>query len=204
MVAHGQDITKSYLASLNSLTEEIKTQNDLIASQQEYFELRREKLNSTNNPWSTLYTFDENGQQKYRDGVFEAFSYMLGTDENYQPNMNAVEQYNYITSESGLGISDAMLVYDASGKEIKFTNDDGTTNYSAYETAVQAFWDKIESDKNEMQSLHDSIQEHKNAVLNEAQKRNEILKAIEDNQISVENRVYNAIVDMRQRTIDAL
>jgi hypothetical protein len=38
-------------------------------------------------------------------------------------------------------------------------------NTEAYTTAVQAFWDKIDSDKEEMQSLHDSINEHRDAVL---------------------------------------
>jgi hypothetical protein len=32
-------------------------------------------------------------------------------------------------------------------------------------TAIEAFWAKIESDRGEVQELHDSIEEHKNAVL---------------------------------------
>jgi len=32
-------------------------------------------------------------------------------------------------------------------------------------TAIEAFWSKIESDKSEMQELHDSVEEQKKAVL---------------------------------------
>jgi uncharacterized protein YukE len=71
------------------------------------------------------------------------------------------------------------MKYDSSGNEIKQEGD-------WYGTAVQAFWDKIDSDKEEMQSLHDSIEEHKNAVLESQTKMNEILRDIEDNQITVE------------------
>jgi len=51
------------------------------------------------------------------------------------------------------------MKYDSSGNEIK---QEGNEWYS---TAVQAFWDKIDADKEEMQSLHDSIMEHEKATI---------------------------------------
>jgi hypothetical protein len=72
------------------------------------------------------------------------------------------------------------MKYDSSGNEIK---QEGTDWYN---TALQAFWDKIDADKEEMQSLHDSVEEHRNAVLESQASINEIIRDIEDNQINVE------------------
>jgi hypothetical protein len=67
---------------------------------------------------------------------------MVGTNKYTKPNMTPQEQYDYIVNT--LGIDDRYLKYDSSGNEIKREGDDW------YATAVQAFWDKIEADKEEM------------------------------------------------------
>lgn len=46
MVAHGQDYFKSQLVSLEKLKEEAQTHADLAASQQDYFNKRRDFLNN--------------------------------------------------------------------------------------------------------------------------------------------------------------
>jgi hypothetical protein len=45
------------------------------------------------------------------------------------------------------------MKYDSSGNEIEQKGKEW------YTTAVQAFWDKIDADKEEMQSLHDSVED---------------------------------------------
>jgi hypothetical protein len=45
------------------------------------------------------------------------------------------------------------MEYDSSGNKIDKSKDDWQVS------AVQAFWDKIEADKTEMQSLYDAVNE---------------------------------------------
>jgi len=66
------------------------------------------------------------------------------------------------------------MEYDSSGNKIDKSQDDW------YVSAVQAFWDKIDADKAEVQSLKDSVDEHMDAVLENQAKANEIMKEIED------------------------
>jgi len=51
------------------------------------------------------------------------------------------------------------MEYDSSGNAIKKEGTDW------YNTALQAFWDKIDRDKEEMQSLHDSVEDGKKKLL---------------------------------------
>lgn len=202
MIAHGQDTTKSYLTSLKALEEEVAVQEDLVKSQQKYFNNRRDYMNSNANPFSTLYTFDENGQLKYQDGALKEMSKLLGTNEYGEANYNAKEQYEKIIAMNPE--FKEFMNYDSEGNAIQWYDDEGNLDESKYTDAVQAFWDKVDADKEEMQSLHDSINEHRDAVLEKQQAMNEILKNIEDNQISVENKVLKALEDERQREIDEL
>jgi hypothetical protein len=74
------------------------------------------------------------------------------------------------------GINDIenYMQYDSSGNKIEYSSGK-PKDEAAYEAAVQAFWDKIEADKNEMQSLTDSINESMTKIEELDTKRNEIL-----------------------------
>jgi len=78
MIAHGGDVTKSYLVSLGALEDEINVRESLRASQQEYFDKRRAEMNDASNPFTALYTFDEEGQLKYREGALAKLSDLSG------------------------------------------------------------------------------------------------------------------------------
>ena len=231
MIPHGQDITKSYLESLDALKDQVGVEKSLVDSQQEYFDKRRKELN-TNGPFNSLYTFDEQGQLQYQDGAFEKISAIFESDKYGKPLKTVEEQYNAIQA---LGIDPRYYAQDSSGNPIKAPEEpkktaeqikaenaqnEGETD-EEYEKRVQglldsqnsewdeyyanisqAFWDRIEADREEMQSLHDSIEEHKVALLEAQTAQNEILQAIEDNQIAVEGKVLKAVEDSRQREID--
>lgn len=189
----GTEYFNSQKKSLESLQEQLETQAALNQSQEQYFNSRRKYLNSNNNPFSALYEFDETGQLKYKDGMYEKLAYMSGTDEYGNANMTAQEQYDYIVNT--LGISADYMKYNSSGEEIDSTD---------YASMVQAFWDKIDADKSEMQSLYDNIKDGQEQLESLQQQQNEILKDMRDNQMAVETKVYNAIVEIRQRVIDEL
>lgn len=191
---NGKDYYQSQYDSLKLLEREVQIQQNLVDEQAKYFNARREALN-TQSAFSSLYTFDAEGQIKYASGQFARLSELFGSDATTGvPNHSVKEQYDWLI---GQGYGYAMQ-YNESGEEIKATDEEGM------KSAIEAFWAKIEADKTEMQELHDSVEEHKNAVLEKQQAQNEILKAIEDNQISVESKVLGAIEDFRQRTIDEM
>jgi predicted RNase H-like nuclease (RuvC/YqgF family) len=73
----------------------------------------------------------------------------------------------------------SYMKYDSSGKEIK---PEGKNPDAAYfENAVKAFSERMDSEKEEMQSLHDSIEEYQTSILELEQKRNELIQEMIDN-----------------------
>jgi len=144
----------------------------LALEQQDYFNKRRKELNTNNGPFSSLYEFDEEGQLKYKKGKFEWLSKLAGSNpKTGKPNYSAEQQYKKLV-KAGYG---KYMQYDSEGNRIDTSTPEGM------KAAVQAFWDKMEADRKEMQELHDSVEEHKQAVLEAEDKQNEILKAIQDN-----------------------
>jgi len=66
--------------------------------------------------------------------------------------------------------------YNENGEKIKWEkNEDGTWKEEDYATAVENFWNKIDSDNEEMQSLYDAIEEGKTNILADMESVNEIL-----------------------------
>ena len=214
MVPHGQDYAKSQLRTLELLKEQRSVQEDLVESQQEYFDKRVKDLNDVDqNPFATLYKFDEEtGQLKYQNKKLEDLSKLVGTDKYGKANYDAKEMYEEILKMNPE--LENYMKYDSNGEEIDFYEKDENSEYKldekgnkienkdAYTKAIEAFFSKMDADKEEMQSLHDSINEHKEAMLEEQEAMNGILKEIEDNQISVEDKVLKALEDSRQRAID--
>ena len=202
MIAKGKEYYASQIRTLDALQEQMTVQKSLNDSQQAYFNKRRQELN-TQSAFSALYGFGESGQLYYqkdktfRDGMtaFEWLSDLAGRDAvTGEANYTAEQQYQKLVA-AGFGFA---MEYDAEGNPIDKEQDNW------YNTAIQAFWDKIEADKEEMQSLHDALEDGQKALLDAANQQNEILKEIQDNQIAVEDKVLKAIEDIRQQEIDNL
>lgn len=190
----GKKYFTSQKDTLDYLQEQMKVQISLNDSQEEYFKKRRKELNDKG-AFRALYTFDENGQLKYKDGALSWLSKLSGRDAiTGKPNYTAKQQYEELVKH-GYG---NVMKYDSSGNEIKHEGEDW------YGQAVQAFWDRIDAEKEEMQSLHDDIEEGKQKVVELEDAQNEILHEIEDNQIAVEQKVLKAVVESRQRQIDEM
>ena len=192
MYAHGQDYYKSQMESLDAIKKTLVVQDSLAKSQEEYFNQRRNELNNES-AFNALYKFSESGQLYYQPGALEWLSDLSGRNATTgEANYTAKEQYEKIVA-AGYGFA---MEYDSSGNKIKQEGEDW------YSTALQAFWDKIDADKEEMQSLHDSVEDAKNNVLKNQESMNQILRDIEDNQIAVEQKVLKAVEESRQRAID--
>ena len=198
LTPNGEAYTKSQAESLEYLRREVAAAQQLSLEQEDYFNKRRKELNVQNGPFSSLYEFDEAGQLKYKPGAFAALTERFGGDTNTgKPNYSVKEQYEWLLA-NGYG---EYMKYNESGEEIKV---EGKTDQKNMKAAIEAFWAKIEADRSEMQELHDSVEDQKKAVLEKMQEQNELLKEIEDNQISVENKVLKAIESAAKREIDEL
>lgn len=200
-----KDGTKYYESqkrSLEALRDESDHYRNLLADQKDYFKQRVDESKADSNPFSALYHFDENGQIVYQPHAFANLSKIMGTDKYGNPNYNAKQQYEMI-QKLGVKNIDQYLQYDSSGNKIEYSGGKPKDD-AAYAAAVQAFWDKIEADRNEYQSLYDSMAESMNKIEELDTQRNEILQEYRDNQKTVEDKVLKAIEDSRQREIDAL
>lgn len=198
LTPNGEAYAKSQAESLEYLRREVAAAQQLSLEQEDYFNKRRSELNAQNGPFSSLYEFDEAGQLKYKPGAFAALTERFGGDTNTgKPNYTVPEQYDWLIA-NGYG---EYMKYNESGEEIKV---EGKSDEKNMKAAIEAFWAKIEADRSEMQELHDSVEEQKKAVLEKMQEQNELLKEIEDNQISVENKVLKAIESAAKREIDEL
>ena len=204
---NGAAYYRSQKESLKDLKEQIKVTENLMVSQQKYFTDRRNALNKQAD-FSSLYTFDENGQLQYNNNKktykingekksltgFEFLSELNRRKANGQAVYTAKQQVQ-ILKNNGFG---KYMEYDSSGNKIDTKSEGWET------TALQAFYDKIDADREEMQSLHDSINEYSDKVLELQQKQNELLQEMQDNQMEVENAVLDAMVETREREIDEL
>ena len=206
----GKAYFKSQVEELQALQQELVAQEALNISKQDYFNQRREQLNTDkNNPFNQLYQFDENGQLKYNDklkikgadnqtktGAFNFLSDLMSQAPNGKAKYTSEQQYNALLAA---GFGDYMK-YNQNSEELPTKNG----KPEDYASAVEAFWNAVEAQKEEMQTLHDDIEEGNNKTLELQEKQNEILQEMRDNQMSVENAVLKAIESQRQRAIDKL
>ena len=196
----GQAYYDSQTRSLQQMTKTIAVNQELITKQTEYQQKRYQEMVSAGNPFTSFYELDEDNQLRYKAGAEDRFNAIFSASKlTNAPYETLQEQYNWLIN-NGFG---SYMEYDKEGKKIEIGGENDK-NGSGMKSAIQAFIDKMEADKEEMQSLTDSIADAKVDILEQQQAQNEILKEIEDNQIAVEEKVYDAIVDMRERMINEL
>ena len=205
---NGKAYVDSLVRQLEATKEEEKYQASLADSQEAFFKKRRNEMNKS--AFSKFYTFDEDGQLKYTEksklkngdkGGFAALSDLMATNPDGSTKYTAEQQYNKIKA---WGFGSTML-YDSSGKKITDENQKkGKHSDEFFTQSVQAFWDKIESDKEEMQKLRDSIDDANTKVLEMEQKRNELIKEMRDNQMDLEDKIMDALQNKLQSKIDEM
>ena len=199
MVSNG----KAYYASQRKTYEDARasalTSESLFLQQKEYFNIRRQMLSDA--PISSIYTFDESGQAHYKDEEAREWMEKLFTSDKYgQMALTPKQQYQMILARNP-ALADYMK-YDKEGKEIKKSDYKQIDEY--YLAMVEAFSDRLTSEQEEMQELFDSWNDQQQAVLEQMQAMNEQLQAMKDNQKEVENAVLDAIVELREREIQAM
>ena len=193
----GTEYYKSQKRSIAELEKEVKTQQELVDAQKKEREKRVSELKKGKAPFSKMYEVDEDGQVKMKSKFKSEYDKYFGDTDTGKPKKSIKEQYDWLKKQFGA----KALAYDSNGKEIEFTGDE-KKDKAAMKTAVEAALKRMEAQRDEVQGLTDSINDHEKALLEAEEKRNELLQAMRDNQISLENKVLDAIVDMREREIE--
>ena len=205
-IGNGKAIYASLKREIEALNDEVARNKELSYLQKDYYDRRREDLANSN--YGKIFTFNEEGLMQYNDqatmangdrgGLF-ALAELNQQNPDGSTKYSAKEQYELLKA---WGFSEEMR-YDNQGKEIVY--DKKSKNADDYYTkAVQAFWDKADGWKDELDSLYDSYNEQLTNVLQNEDKRNKLLQQIIDNQLSVEQKVLKAIEDREQAIIDNL
>ena len=192
----GKQYYATQMESLANLKQQAATWQDLAREYAEHFELRRRELNAENSPLSQFYTYDENGQLKYKEGGFQALSAIMRQNDQ-GVTITPKEQYDLML-KYGLG---EYMKYNSEGQEL-VVNDGNYEQY--YRDAVQAAWDRMESERQEMQSLYDSKEDAKIKYLEKIDSANKILQDILNNQMELENKVLDAIEKRERAVIDQM
>lgn len=193
----GTEYYKSQKRSIAELEKEVKTQQELVDAQKKEREKRVSELKKGKAPFSKMYEVDEDGQVKMKSKFKSEYDKYFGDTDTGKPKKSIKQQYDWLKKQFGA----KALAYDSNGKEIEFTGDE-EKDKAAMKTAIEAALKRMEAQKDEVQGLTDSINDHEKAQLEAEQKRNELLKDMRDNQMSLENKVLDAIVDMREREIE--
>lgn len=217
--SNGKAVYESYKKELDLLDKQISASKELATLQKKRYNDRKQDLE---NSWygKMLYTYDDDGLQQYRSGNnrgLDLLTKITQTDSNGAPTgaaKNAQSQLAYLQKQ-GLNLNDLLVKGD--GTKIAARADDQGNLYNdlgekltgqdlqtAREEMMQVFWDNVDGWRDEMDNLYDSYHDQEEAVLEEEKKRNEIMQAFVDNQLSLEQTILQAVEDMKQNEIDKL
>ena len=157
----------------------------------------------------TQYVRDDEGNaQKNKKGKYQTQGYEVKLDavnsglallaqlqqvDEKGKSVLTVDQQVALLKAYGFG---DYIKYDSKGKEI--------TGADAATKQMESFWNQVDNIIKDNDALFDSIQDTEKKILEEEQKRNEILQKIIDNQLAVEQEVLKAIEEREKKRIEEL
>ena len=205
-VANGKALYNSYKQQLEYLEQEIVRNQELADLQKSWYERKRNQL--ANSDYGLIFRYDENGQLQYRDGpnlgldILEKLTERDIYGKTTGAAENAKTQIDYLKS---LGFDIEKLKYNDDGTVIDEKSDDYKDNKDKiYQDMMENFWNNLDGWKDELDGIYDSYRDQLNNVLQNEDKRNQILQKIVDNQLSVQQDVIKAIESREQKLIDEL
>lgn len=194
---NGYEYYNSQVKSLQNLTQQIAKRQELHSLQESYMNARVEDLK--NSPAGKIFTWDDAYRTLTYNDQSENSGLRFLADLLQQRDSGEVvhtgkEQYDMLMA---LGFEEWMK-YDESGEEININEDGG------YAKAVEAALDHVDSMKDGIQELVDSLSETEQAIMDNENAQNQILQEMVDNQLSLEEKILKAIEDREQAIIDKL
>ena len=190
----GFDRVDSLEKELEILKKQQAAYAQLAEEQGKFYNKRRQDLLSTD--YSLIFTYDEDGLMQYVKGEDRGLNILAKLNERdangklINNAKDAKSQLNYLRN---IGFNTDILK----------NNEDGTTTKKP-EEMMQNFWDNIDAWMDELDSLYDTYNDNLTSVEEVTTKQNEILQQYIDNQLSLEQKLLQAIQDREQAEIDRL
>lgn len=191
----GYNYSDSLEKELATLKKQEQAYRQLASIQEDWYNIRRKELLDTD--FSKVFTYDKDGLMQYVDGVdmgLDILAKLNSTDKTGAPTgvgADSQAQINYLKS----------IGFDV--EKYLRTNDDGTKAENT-DDMMQNFWDRVDGWKDELDGLYDEYNDHLKDIEENVASQNEILQEYIDNQLSVEEKLLNAIVDRQQAQIDKM
>lgn len=190
----GYNQVDSLEKELEMLKKQQAAYEELAKLQKDFYDRRRQDLLSTD--YSLIFTYDEDGLMQYVDGVNRGLDILAKLNERDATGKlinNAKDAKTQLSYLESVGFDTSILK----------NNEDGTTTKDP-EEMMQNFWDNIDGWMDELDSLYDTYNENLTSVEEVTTKQNEILQQYIDNQLSLEQKLLQAIQDREQAEIDRL
>ena len=190
----GYNQVDSLEKELDMLKKQQAAYEELAKLQKDFYDKRRQDLLSTD--YSLIFTYDEDGLMQYVDGVNRGLDILAKLNERDATGKlinNAKDAKTQLSYLESVGFDTSILK----------NNEDGTTTKDP-EEMMQNFWDNIDGWMDELDSLYDTYNENLTSVEEVTTKQNEILQQYIDNQLSLEQKLLQAIQDREQAEIDRL
>ena len=191
----GYNYSDSLEKELGILKKQEQAYRQLAYLQEDWYNIRRKELLNTD--FSKIFTYDKDGLMQYVDGAdrgLDILAKLNSTDATGAPTgvgKNSQTQLDYLKS----------IGFDV--EKYLRTNDDGTKAETT-DDMMQNFWDRVDGWMEELDGLYDEYNDHLKDIEENVASQNEILQEYIDNQLSVEEKLLNAIVDRQQAQIDKM
>lgn len=191
----GYNYSDSLEKELGILKKQEQAYRQLASLQEDWYNIRRKELLNTD--FSKIFTYDKDGLMQYVDGAdrgLDILAKLNSTDATGAPTgvgKNSQTQLDYLKS----------IGFDV--EKYLRTNDDGTKAETT-DDMMQNFWDRVDGWMEELDGLYDEYNDHLKDIEENVANQNEILQEYIDNQLSVEEKLLNAIVDRQQAQIDKM
>ena len=191
----GYNYSDSLEKELGILKKQEQAYRQLASLQEDWYNIRRKELLNTD--FSKIFTYDKDGLMQYVDGAdrgLDILAKLNSTDATGAPTgvgKNSQTQLDYLKS----------IGFDV--EKYLRTNDDGTKAETT-DDMMQNFWDRVDGWMEELDGLYDEYNDHLKDIEENIANQNAILQEYIDNQLSVEEKLFNAVVDRQQAQIDKM
>ena len=190
----GYKYSDSLQKELILLKKQQAAHQELSDLQRKYYDERRKVLEKTSYG-ELIFTYDEDGLMQYHEEEgkgLDILAELERTDENGKAVRTAEEQVEFLKS---VGFDTSTLLVNADGSKVE-SND--------YQTMMQIFWDGVDGWMEELDGLYDSYNDSMTSVQESIEAQMKIQQEYIDNQLTVEEKLLQAIIDREQAEIDRL
>lgn len=183
-IADGHEYLRSLREQQHLLEGQAIVQRTLLNYQQKQVELQAKQIN-TNSIWSKFFTVGE-------DGLLQ---YIMGNEENGgKGTLSMLQQLNQMSGEQQLSY--------IKGLGYSYTDNDG--NVLDGEDLVAKFYEEAQDQIDKYDELRDTVEETDETLSKLQSSINEIEEEIRQNQLKLEQAIYDSIVSAWEKQISQL